>query len=562
MENCFHGTLIAKITAAVAVQPTMKPDPQPHTHTEHDLDYGATLRGFREGTKVFERYTLLRQLGRGGMGVVWLADDERLQVKAALKFLPDELQSDRAAIDDLRRETRRCLTLTHPHIVRIYDLAEGPNAAAIVMEFVDGHTLTDLRLEKPQRCFEVAEITPWLQQIAEALTYAHDVTRIVHRDLKPTNVMLTREGRIKIADFGIASHMQDTLSRTAMTQTISGGGTPCYMSPQQFAGKPPAATDDIYALGATLYELLTGKPPFYTGNIPHQVQHETPPSVAERRVELHVESTEIISPAWEQTLAACLDKDASRRPQRVREVVERLLRAEAKGEEPRVKSREEVTSNPISIPSFKSLYLITLIAVSAVAVGIAVVQVRKTAEALPTPSVAQQSQGLNPFEHPAEPASLLESPTGSGNLSPPTPLPLTTDKPAYRSGDAVRCSLQVPRDGHLRVYSIDAKGDVTQIFPNRFEPDDRVMKGATMHVPGNSAYDLTLELPQGLSRGTETIYAVLSPEEFAPEAAPLAEGEDFRSLGRVAPEQLRTRGLKITPNSQTSTGSVSYEVLP
>jgi serine/threonine protein kinase/tetratricopeptide (TPR) repeat protein len=288
---------------------------------DDELDYGATLRGLRAGLKVFGRYTLTRQLGRGGMGVVWLARDGKLDLDVALKFLPETLRDDKVAVDELRRETKRCLHLTHDLIVRTFDLAEDGDMVAIAMEFVDGSTLAELRLNKPSRCFEAAEVEPWLRQICDALAYAHDEARMVHRDLKPSNIMLNATtGRVKLADFGIASSLSDTMSRLTRAGANPGAGTLVYMSPQQLMGFPPAVTDDVYSLGATLYELFTCKPPFFRGSIERQIESMTPPSMTERRAELNVEGVAAIPEMWEKIVAACLDKDAAKRPQSVAEV--------------------------------------------------------------------------------------------------------------------------------------------------------------------------------------------------------------------------------------------------
>jgi len=287
-----------------------------------DLDLGQTLRGFTAGQKVFERYTLTRLLGRGGMGVVWLARDGELGADVALKFLPEVLIGDRTAIDDLRRETRRARELTHPHIVRIHDFIRDTQLAAISMEYVAGDTLANLRHDRPGKIFSTAELSPWVQQLCEALEYAHAKAKIVHRDLKPANLMLDACGDVKVADFGISATLSDTATRAS--KQASSSGTPVYMSPQQMMGEKPAATDDIYSLGATLYELLTGKPPFYSGNVLLQVQNKVPPSLAARRVELGVESAEAVSDAWEKTIAACLAKQAEDRPQSATEVWKRL----------------------------------------------------------------------------------------------------------------------------------------------------------------------------------------------------------------------------------------------
>ncbi len=286
-----------------------------------ELDLGATIRGFSAGQKIFGRYTLKRLLGRGGMGVVWLARDESLERDIAIKMLPEMVASDPAAVRELKRETSRSQQLSHPHILRIYDFAEGAGLCGITMELVEGGTLTARRLDEPGEVFTVGHLESWVRQLCEALAYAHEKVKIVHRDLKPANLMLTPDGDLKVADFGIAASVSDSVSRAS--RQAGSSGTPVYMSPQQMMGDKPAVTDDIYSLGATLYELLTGRPPFYSGNVMMQVQNKVPPTIAERRKELEISSAPV--PAeWEQTIAACLVKEPNDRPQSASEVAEQL----------------------------------------------------------------------------------------------------------------------------------------------------------------------------------------------------------------------------------------------
>jgi hypothetical protein len=290
-----------------------------------DLSFGQTIRGFAVGQKLFGRYTLSHIIGRGGMGLVWLAQDEKLEHRVALKFLPETLRLDSSALDDLKRETRRGLALAHPHIVRIYDFVDDETAAAISMEYIDGRTLSALRVEQASRVYEPVQLQEWTTQLVEALDYAHRRGKIVHRDLKPANLMTTLAGELKVADFGIARSISESVSRVSVRGASS--GTLVYMSPQQAQGQAPKAADDIYSMGATLYELITSKPPFFSGNIQHQLDTVVPPSLAERRAELEIEG-EPIPEEWEQTVAACLAKDAADRPQSVAQVGEWLgLRA-------------------------------------------------------------------------------------------------------------------------------------------------------------------------------------------------------------------------------------------
>src|SRR5213080_4472794 len=286
----------------------------------------ATFREHGTGQKLFGRYTLIKILGRGGMGVVWLARDEELEREVALKFLPDLMLQDRSALDDLKRETRRSLELTHPHIIRIHDFVHDERSGCISMEYVDGETLVSLRCQKEQKVFRPDELTSWIAQLCDALDYAHNRARVIHRDLKPANLMVNQRGDLKVADFGIARTLAESLKLLTVEQGRS--GTLVYMSPQQLDGERGTHLDDIYSLGATLYDLLTSRPPFYSGNIDRQIHERSAPSMTERRKEFNIEPA-LVPQVWEDAVAACLAKDPVRRPQSAAEVAQRLQLAPA-----------------------------------------------------------------------------------------------------------------------------------------------------------------------------------------------------------------------------------------
>lgn len=280
------------------------------------------------GEILFRRYRVRRELGRGGMGVVVLAHDTALDIPVAVKLVPDLVVKDEEAIADLRKEVLRGMALMHPGIVRTHNFERDEGGAGIVMEFVDGDTLSGLKARQPSGCFQPHQVLSWIEQLCSVLDYAHREARIVHRDLKPRNVMVTQAGKLKVADFGIAATLSDSVSRHSMEGMIS--GTLSYMSPQQAQGKRPTHLDDIHALGATIYELLTGKPPFFRGNptaIHAQILTAVPPSMAERREEMEITGRGTIPTAWEKTVAACLAKEPSDRPQSAGEVFARLTGA-------------------------------------------------------------------------------------------------------------------------------------------------------------------------------------------------------------------------------------------
>jgi serine/threonine protein kinase len=284
---------------------------------DFELDLGQTLRGFAPGENLFGRYTLKTILGRGGMGIVWRAFDEHLERDVALKFLPELIVLDHAALDELKRETKRNLELTHHNIVRIYDFAHEDQTACISMEYVDGATLSALRVEREAKIFKVAELQPLVAQVCHALEYAHAKARIVHRDLKPANLMVNASEQLKITDFGIARSLSDSVSMLSMRAT---SGTLLYMSPQQLDGERPSSLDDIYSFGATLYELLTSKPPFFSGAIETQVREKVPVSITARRRELNIGNEDGVPAEWEETIAKCLAKDPAQRPQSAMEL--------------------------------------------------------------------------------------------------------------------------------------------------------------------------------------------------------------------------------------------------
>ena len=174
---------------------------------------------------------------------------------------------------------------------------------------------------RKRKVFEPHEIATWIAQLCGALDYAHNRAKVIHRDLKPANLMVNQSGELKVADFGIARNLADSASRLTAEQSRS--GTLVYMSPQQLSGERSTHLDDIYSLGASIYELLTSKPPFYSGNIDRQICERVASTTTDRRKELDIEPASVPK-IWEEVTAACLAKDPSRRPQSAVEVAQRL----------------------------------------------------------------------------------------------------------------------------------------------------------------------------------------------------------------------------------------------
>jgi TPR repeat protein/serine/threonine protein kinase len=284
---------------------------------------------YYEGRKVFGgRFVLKRKLGQGGMGQVWLGVDTELAgCDVALKFTAPELAGDTKALADLRRAVTLGRELTHPKIIRIHDLHTDAREAAISMEYMPGKNLSEWQTDTPNGFFEVDEIRVMLAQVCEVLDYAHQVARRNHRDIKPKNIMLdAATGTVKLADFDIGRRLTDTFSRN--TGKEPSGSLP-YMGPQQLLGQNSLEKDDIYSLGATIYELLTSTPPFYMGDLREQIKQVIPGSMAQRRRDLLADRSvpglgEPIPREWEEVVAACLSKDRDQRPASGAEVMARL----------------------------------------------------------------------------------------------------------------------------------------------------------------------------------------------------------------------------------------------
>jgi serine/threonine-protein kinase len=257
------------------------------------IDHGR----FPPGTALAERYRIIGRAGRGGMGEIYRADDLRLGQPVALKFLPDQVERDATRLAQFHAEVRLARQVSHPNVCRVYDLDEADGHTFISMEYIDGEDLASLlrRIGRlPQdKALELA------RQMCAGLAAAHE-RGVLHRDLKPSNLMIDGEGRLRIADFGIAALAE------------SGGasaGTPGYMAPELLSGGSASVRSDIYALGLVLYELFTGRRAYAYGSLAELVraQQETQPTAPTA----HVRD---LDPAIERTILRCLQPDPERRP--------------------------------------------------------------------------------------------------------------------------------------------------------------------------------------------------------------------------------------------------------
>jgi hypothetical protein len=258
------------------------------------------------------RYAIGRELARGGMGIVYSATDEVLGRSVAVKELPRFLAGDAVLVSRFRQEAKALARLTHPNIVQVYDLLEDGGCLWMVIELVEGGDVSSIL--KDRRRLSAADTSRIGVQVAKGLGYAH-AKGVVHRDVKPSNILLTKEGACKIADFGIAKLVGSS------GHTVAGEvfGSPSYMSPEQVSGKTVDERSDVYSMGATLYEMLAGRPPFVAdtdvGTLSQHLTKEAP-SLREHADDVPVELDELVR--------SMLAKDPERRPRDMEETARRL----------------------------------------------------------------------------------------------------------------------------------------------------------------------------------------------------------------------------------------------
>jgi len=262
------------------------------------------------------RYRILRKLGSGGMANVYLAEDEDLGRRVAIKILNERYAGDESFTERFRREAKSAAALSHPNIVSIYDRGQADGKPYIAMEVIEGRSLKELILTRG--ALGMGPAIDYTKQILGALRFAHR-HGIIHRDIKPHNILLGSENRLKVTDFGIAR-----AGHSQMTEVGSIMGTAQYLSPEQARGSPVTAASDLYSIGIVLYEMLTGQVPFSGDSaieiaMKHLNEPPRPPSTLRPE----------IPPELDQVVLRALAKNAEDRYQTADELIEDLDRVEA-----------------------------------------------------------------------------------------------------------------------------------------------------------------------------------------------------------------------------------------
>lgn len=263
------------------------------------------------GETIAGKYRILAELGRGGMGIVFKAEDTRLKRPVALKFLPAELTKDKDAKTRFIREAQAAAALEHPNICAVYEVDEAENQIFIAMSYIEGQSLKDRLKEGPLTIDEAKDIA---RQVAEGLREAHE-KGIIHRDIKPANIMLTEKGQAKITDFGMAKLAWGV----DLTKTSTIMGTVAYMSPEQAKGEQVDQRTDIWSLGAMIYEMLTGERPFKKSHeqaLIYSILNDEPKRISSIQPNIPEHIEKIVYKA--------LEKNANQRYQSISELIQDL----------------------------------------------------------------------------------------------------------------------------------------------------------------------------------------------------------------------------------------------
>jgi tetratricopeptide (TPR) repeat protein/predicted Ser/Thr protein kinase len=270
---------------------------------------GASSVVLPAGLEIGRRYRVKSLLGMGGMGAVYLVHDKDLDRDVALKLIRSDIAEDTEVLERFKREIQLSSRVTHPNVLRVFDLGESDGVKFLTMQFVDGRDLSTIL--KKQGKLPTERLLAIFRQVAEGLKAAHD-QGVIHRDLKPQNIMIAATDRVYVTDFGLAKHAE----QSGMTQTGAVIGTPFYMSPEQVKGQPVGPQSDIYALGVILYQMAAGVVPF-TGSTPFEVMIQRVQRPARPVGELNPDLPVYV----QKIIARCLAVDLSLRYKSVTELL-------------------------------------------------------------------------------------------------------------------------------------------------------------------------------------------------------------------------------------------------
>ncbi len=301
-----HEPVSAELFAQTSAHATPKSD------SRRSSDARRREARFPPGTLLAGRYEIVSTPESGGMGEVYQAEDLELGEQVALKFLRGDRADDQTWIERFRQEVTLARKVTHKNVCRVHDLGAHNGSRFLVMEYVAGGNLLAQSRMRPSGRFAPAEVIAYARQLCDGLAAVHE-SGLLHRDLKPANVLLSGDGPVKLADFGLAA------AAVGLSADEVGAGTVLYMAPEQLSGKEVTARSDLFALGLILYELTTGQRPF-PGSTRAELVRQQADTIPPRPSDL----VDRLDPVLEKAILWCLERDPKKRPASAREVSEAL----------------------------------------------------------------------------------------------------------------------------------------------------------------------------------------------------------------------------------------------
>jgi serine/threonine protein kinase len=423
-----------------------------------------------------DRYEIIEEIGKGGMGRVYKVFDRKIKENIALKLLKPEIASDLRTIERFRNELKFARKISHPHVCRMYDLGEAGPMHFITMEYVSGEDLKSF-IRRARHLTE-AKALAIAEQIAEGLAEAHRLG-VIHRDLKPQNVMIDREGNAKVMDFGIARSLQ----AAGITGSGIMVGTPEYMSPEQAEASEVDQRSDIYSLGIIIYEMITGKVPFYG---------ETPLSVAlKQKTELPRNPRELntmISEDLGRLVMKCLEKEKENRYQTAADLRADLDRIE-KGL-PTVE-REAIKKKPVAAgakpekSNFRKFFVYAVLVFTAVYIASRIAQQQ-------SPQEPEFSSRHKVVVYPDEGAGLKDDPH-TYRIPPPPAAPSSSAEKSVPDAvakwlDKVTSGSLTSGSGASGIVSPILRGAIEDMSPQDLDEAQKQMERIRRFIPRDSQY--------------------------------------------------------------------------
>jgi len=472
-------------------------------------------------------YHVVRLLGEGGMGAVYLAHDERLDRDLAIKVLPTTTMADETARARLLREARMASSLNHPNIAHVYEVGEDGGRDFIAMELVEGRTLGALT---PSGGFPTEVFFQYGLQIAEALAYAHE-HGVIHRDLKSANIMITTEGRVKVLDFGLAKRIPEngnehTPQDLGLTRPGFVMGTPTQLPPEVLGGTTADARSDVWSFGVVLYEMASGKFPFRGTSMSELLDaiRRDPPTPLSARIPIGIQAL----------ILRCLAKEPGQRYQSASEI-----RAAIEALQQAITGPQGHRHNGIQAGTVVRVVGWSLVAI--VAVGAAVL-----AWPRPKPKVAEAPASLDPTA--ATPATApLDARASLVRITTEGEQPLAHDD-VVRPGDHLVLDYQCKDSSYVYVCDEDDRGHFYALFPQAgVSTTNPLPAGSGIRLPGMGGLR-QMSWPVTSAAGGERILVIASRTRLADLESELAQYA--AGTRRVTRSPVRTRsieGLEAAP---------------